>query len=35
MNTSIQLALAFMKSETESDYVWALLALIKMFGEED
>ena len=35
MNTTIQLALVFMKSETESDYVWALLALREIFGEED
>ena len=35
MNTTIQLALVFMKSETESDYIWALLALREMLGEED
>lgn len=34
METTIQLALVFINSETESNYVWALLALREMFGEE-
>ena len=34
-NTTIQLALVFMNSETESDYVWALLALREMSGEDN
>lgn len=33
MNTTIQLALVFLCSETKNDYIWALTILQKMLGK--